>query len=47
MLSKLQSEIAKVIKVCIENEQQGQFGVFMRKDGFETTTLKIGKKQII
>ena len=41
MLSKLQSEIAKVTKVCIE--QQGQFGVFMRKVSFETTTLKIAK----
>ena len=42
---KIAKRIAKVTKVCIE--QQGQFGVFMRKVGFETTTLKIGKNQII
>ena len=42
---KIAKRIAKVTKVCIE--QQGQFGVFIWKDGFETTTLKMGKKQII
>ena len=41
---KIAKRIAKVTKVC--NEQQKQFGVFMRKVGSKTT-LKIGKNQII
>ena len=40
---KIAKRIAKVTKVCIEQ----QFGVFMRKVGSKTTTLKIGKNQII
>ena len=42
---KIAKRIAKVTKVCIE--QQEQFGVFMRKVGFETTTLKIAKNKTI
>ena len=42
---KIAKRIAKVTNVCIE--QQRQFGVFMRKVGSKTTTLKIGKNQII